>query len=349
MTTLTDTQVITASGGLVELGYSQITSSVNVTSTVAGTGTEVIAPLTVVCDGGPVLVEFWASQFRPDQSSGGTNMTVSLFQDGSEFIRTWGYTQQVAAGFDGKPVHLIARVTPSAGSHTFGVRGFLQSSGTGVVAAGSGTTGAAPAFLRVSKIVQATQWPAVTTGTIICTSSTRPASPFVGQSIYETDTNLSYTYNGSAWVAPQVQTKPPMCINERTGQVINDATTTAIAFTSAASVDTETPTTIHSTSTNNTRFTARTAGVYQFHGSVVNSPASTIDVIGTIALRKNGTTDVANASLVSNAYGQNASVSALVDMSVGDYVELTVYQDNAANQTRTFTGRMQCALIGKKS
>lgn len=34
----------------------------------------------------------------------------------------------------------------------------------------------------------------------ICTSSTRPASPFAGQTIYETDTSLSYTYSGSAWV-----------------------------------------------------------------------------------------------------------------------------------------------------
>ena len=35
---------------------------------------------------------------------------------------------------------------------------------------------------------------------VICTSSTRPASPFAGQQIYETDTSLSYTYSGSAWV-----------------------------------------------------------------------------------------------------------------------------------------------------
>ncbi len=33
----------------------------------------------------------------------------------------------------------------------------------------------------------------------VCTSTTRPASPFEGQVIYETDTNLSYFYDGSAW------------------------------------------------------------------------------------------------------------------------------------------------------
>lgn len=34
----------------------------------------------------------------------------------------------------------------------------------------------------------------------VCTSSTRPASPFEGQVIYETDTDFMKVYNGSAWV-----------------------------------------------------------------------------------------------------------------------------------------------------
>jgi hypothetical protein len=33
----------------------------------------------------------------------------------------------------------------------------------------------------------------------VCTSSTRPASPFEGQVIYETDTKKTLVYNGSAW------------------------------------------------------------------------------------------------------------------------------------------------------
>ena len=33
----------------------------------------------------------------------------------------------------------------------------------------------------------------------VCTSSNRPASPFEGQMIYETDTDLTYVYGGSAW------------------------------------------------------------------------------------------------------------------------------------------------------
>lgn len=40
----------------------------------------------------------------------------------------------------------------------------------------------------------------------VCTSTTRPASPYQGQIIYETDTNLQYLWNGSSWGAPSVAT-----------------------------------------------------------------------------------------------------------------------------------------------
>jgi hypothetical protein len=33
----------------------------------------------------------------------------------------------------------------------------------------------------------------------VCTSTTRPASPFEGQAIYETDTDMMAIWNGSAW------------------------------------------------------------------------------------------------------------------------------------------------------
>ena len=34
----------------------------------------------------------------------------------------------------------------------------------------------------------------------ICTSTTRPTAPYIGQQIYETNTNLQYVWSGSAWV-----------------------------------------------------------------------------------------------------------------------------------------------------
>ena len=41
----------------------------------------------------------------------------------------------------------------------------------------------------------------------VCTSTTRPATPFQGQCIYETDTNRLYVWNGSAWVIPNQTTQ----------------------------------------------------------------------------------------------------------------------------------------------
>jgi hypothetical protein len=36
-------------------------------------------------------------------------------------------------------------------------------------------------------------------GMTICTSTTRPSSPWDGQSIHETDTDNSFVWNGTAW------------------------------------------------------------------------------------------------------------------------------------------------------
>jgi hypothetical protein len=118
------------------------------------------------------------------------------------------------------PVSLKIRLIPSAGSHTFAIRSYVNA-GTGSVYCGSGGAGAStPAHIRVSKIVQATQWPAVTTGTIICTSTTRPASPFEGQTVYETDTKRTLTYDGTGWY--------------RFNQVVSDTGNLTSTFTTSA-------------------------------------------------------------------------------------------------------------------
>lgn len=49
----------------------------------------------------------------------------------------------------------------------------------------------------------------------ICTSTTRPASPYEGQAIYETDTDVFRFWNGSAWQA--IQLPPDIVANTVTG------------------------------------------------------------------------------------------------------------------------------------
>lgn len=43
----------------------------------------------------------------------------------------------------------------------------------------------------------------------VCTSSTRPAVPFEGQMIYETDTDRTLVYNATAWVIPNSPAQNP--------------------------------------------------------------------------------------------------------------------------------------------
>jgi len=187
VTVLTDTQVVTASGGLVELGHLALTSAVTVTST---GGQNVGGSVTAVCDGSPIIVEM----FCPYSVIGGYYLVSSLYVDGSFQQRVGVQVNQTA------PFYAKVRLTPSAGSHTFQWSALVNASSGTFQFDPAPTTNGGPGFLRVSKIVQATQWPAVTTGSIICTSSTRPASPFAGQQIYETDTSKSLIYNGTAWV-----------------------------------------------------------------------------------------------------------------------------------------------------
>ncbi len=199
MSQISDTAVINATGGLVELGYSEITSAVLPTSISASSPNTVISDLTVVCDGSPILVEFFSNQVRPTNSAA-TDIKISLYQDGSEETREWGRFYNGVSDYDNKPCYLSRRLTPSAGSHTYKVTAFV-SSGTGYIGAGPGGTLEAPTFLRVSKIVTASEWPAINEqNRIICTSSTRPSAPYEGIKIYETDTDRELVYDSSAWV-----------------------------------------------------------------------------------------------------------------------------------------------------
>lgn len=140
-------------GGLVELGYSQITSNVSVSSASVGSPTTVISPITIVTDGSPLLVEFYA----PFVAIGATSNSYTLLNisvDGSVSGRLMSYTNATGGSIAG-PVYVQRRLTLSAGSHTIGIVGWYSVS-AGTVGAGDASAADAtvPAFLRVSKITQ---------------------------------------------------------------------------------------------------------------------------------------------------------------------------------------------------
>ena len=337
MTVLTDTQVVTASGGLVELGYSQITSPVSITSATEASPNTVISSLTVVCDGSPIWVEFSAPYL--DLGSGTGNWCiVNVWVDGVDNGRISQTYTAVALGGSIQPgaCQGRARLTPSAGSHTISITAIRNTANCTIGAGAGGASTTRPAFLRVSKIVQATQWPAVTTGTIICTSSTRPASPFAGQQIYETDTSKSLIYNGTAWVSPQAQTVPPMVMARRTSsQNLVQNTLTPIQFDGTNVFDTNL---MHSDSSaspttppasNNTRITIKTAGVYQLNGwgYFASGSATTYRLIG---FSKNGT-EILSTNPKAGGLDNRVQASLLDSAAVNDYYEMWMYHDQGAN------------------
>jgi hypothetical protein len=82
----------------------------------------------------------------------------------------------------------------------------------------------------------------------VCTSSTRPASPFEGQVIYETDTDLVQVYNGSGWKALG---RMVASANGSVLQVVQGTTTTEVSTTSTSYVTTNITASITPSSTSN--------------------------------------------------------------------------------------------------
>lgn len=88
------------------------------------------------------------------------------------------------------------------------------------------------------------------------------------------------------------------------------------------------PESFHSTTTNTSRFTALTSGLYLFTGQVAHAFSTNTGLRGA-SLYKNGTDGRAtNRVPAANSQTAYVQVNAQIAMSVNDYVELTAYQNS---------------------
>lgn len=152
LSTTAQAAIAEASGGK-ELLYSQITSSVTLTSTVEATSTTVIAGSSITYDGQPVLIEFFTQQFFMPVGASSDTILINLW-DGSTNLGYMGqFLSQVPAVNYLMSSTLSRRIVPSAGSHSYSIRGH-SSFGTSVIGAGAGGSAGvvAPAFLRITKV-----------------------------------------------------------------------------------------------------------------------------------------------------------------------------------------------------
>lgn len=119
------------------------------------------------------------------------------------------------------------------------------------------------------------------------------------------------------WVPPAAR------VYHSVAQSIATATVTALAFDSER-FDNDS---IHDVTTNNSRLTCKTAGKYLISGSVTF--ASNATGFREVYIRINGGVSIAlvNSPAISGA-STRLHVSTLYALSVGDYVELLVYQDS---------------------
>jgi len=144
-------------GGGGELGYTQITSSVLVTSTTEASGTTIITCGAVTFDGAPVMVEFSAPAIELPTATNATNdVVVSLFEGATQIGRLCVcLLDDLASGQNYRvPACGRLRFTPTAASHTYKVTAFASSTtGSPSVDAGAGGTGVVvPAFCRFTKV-----------------------------------------------------------------------------------------------------------------------------------------------------------------------------------------------------
>jgi hypothetical protein len=129
--------------------YAQLTTGIAITATTEATATTIITGNAVTYDGSIVMVEFYAPQVWFTDITG----RLVLYQDGSSI----GFIANCSAATGTsvlQAVHATRRLTPTAGSHTYSIRGFKSGGGTFTVTGDAGGAGLfVPAFLRITPLV----------------------------------------------------------------------------------------------------------------------------------------------------------------------------------------------------
>lgn len=130
-----------------EFDYVEFTSGVNITATTEGTANTVVTGSAVAYDGSTaVLIEFETSYFQAVVADNGR---LWLYDGASSIGQVAVVTNPHATNVLRVPVRVSRRLTPSAATHTYSIRG-STGSGTAVVNAGAGGNGnSMPGYIRI--------------------------------------------------------------------------------------------------------------------------------------------------------------------------------------------------------
>lgn len=136
-----------------EIGYSQITATVNITGTASTAATTIITSSALAFDGQPVIVEFFSPVVTTPSVAAGNVTNIGLYESGT-LLAQIAQINTTAASTAGHVVRTAFRFTPAAGNHTYTIMAWATSTtGAPRVFAGSGSAGAmVPAFIRFTKV-----------------------------------------------------------------------------------------------------------------------------------------------------------------------------------------------------
>lgn len=129
-------------------------------------------------------------------------------------------------------------------------------------------------------------------GAFVCTSSTRPGTPWDGQIIFETDTNTFKVWNGSAWVTSTITesvtlTNAVTLSNKTLTSPQETTTVSATAATGTINFDTVTQADLYYTSSASANFTLNFRG----DGSTTLASRLSVGQTATVVFRNtNGST-----------------------------------------------------------
>jgi hypothetical protein len=191
MTSISDTNVVNAPGGLVELGFAIAPASTTVTATSIGSAHQ-LGSVTFVSDGSPILVEFSAGVVSPPTANSSL-IFVALEVDGSTTNRIYwiSFRNSASAGnYLDQSAYAQERLVLSAGVHTIRTLAWCSGGTNGVVHSGGNYS---PAITRVSKIIQASQLIVQTPNAPLVTSL--PSNAIDGQEVRY----LADDTNGIVW------------------------------------------------------------------------------------------------------------------------------------------------------
>jgi hypothetical protein len=132
-----------------ELGYAQITTNVNLTVVAEASAVTIVTAPAITVDGATaILIEFFTMQM---QAAAGASNLINLWE-GANNLGYIGQLSNPATAALVTSMRLMRRFTPTAGSHTYTIKGYALA-GAGLIGAGAG--GAAgvisPSFVRITR------------------------------------------------------------------------------------------------------------------------------------------------------------------------------------------------------